>query len=379
VRRIAALILHSPCGETPAEQLVGAARRAFALDLVGVLRDAEMSEILISPADESFGSELQARGLTALPSGADEFHFGEVVRRVVRERRLDGLLYFGSGCGGLLSGRQVRQLIAFASRAEPAALLNNFYSCDFAAISRAEALLDVELPPIDNPLGLVLADHGIPCHSLPRDAASQFDIDTPTDVLLLAHSGRGGDAIRALVAERRLSHPDADRLCALLSDRTSWVYLLGRVSPQTWRTFEQAVACRTGGVIEGRGMRAAPADREPLLCQALRDGDVEVFFERLSRAADGAIIDTRPFLARHGELPPAAVRFASDLLRPEEVEDPLWAAFTRCARDAAIPVLLGGHSLVSGGLLLLSETCWKGRDLARRLHPETIEWQKESR
>jgi hypothetical protein len=101
---------------------------------------------------------------------------------------------------------------------------------------------------------------------------------------------------------------------------------------------------------------------------------IDSFFERLERSTDAAIIDTRPLLAATEPLPPPNDRFASDLLRPELVEDPLWKAFTQAAIDSQIPILLGGHSLVSGGLYLLAEACWKDRELRRRLHPDTIEF-----
>jgi hypothetical protein len=101
------------------------------------------------------------------------------------------------------------------------------------------------------------------------------------------------------------------------------------------------------------------------------------FFERLASAADGAVIDSRPLLAAGGRLPPAHDRFASDLFLAEEVADPRWRAFTEAAAAASIPVVLGGHNLVSGGLFLLADQCWKGRNLPRRLHPEPFDWKEE--
>ena len=121
-------------------------------------------------------------------------------------------------------------------------------------------------------------------------------------------------------------------------------------------------------------MRAYPGGKAPLLGMTLKEMGIDSFFERLARSTDAAIIDTRPLLALGGLLPPMADRFASDLLRPELVEDPLWKAFTQAAIDSPIPILLGGHSLVSGGLYLLAEACWKDRELRRRLHPNTIEF-----
>jgi hypothetical protein len=50
--------------------------------------------------------------------------------------------------------------------------------------------------------------------------------------------------------------------------------------------------------------------------------------------------------------PAAEDRFASDLLLPEGIRDPWLRKLTRSAREAPIPVLLGGHSLVGPGVRL---------------------------
>jgi len=47
-----------------------------------------------------------------------------------------------------------------------------------------------------------------------------------------------------------------------------------------------------------------------------------------------------------------------------QARDPFLRDFTRAALEAPIPVLLGGHSLMSGGLMALNEYAWKQRDIA---------------
>jgi len=209
------------------------------------------------------------------------------------------------------------------------------------------------------------------------DAETQFDIDTPTDLLVLRASSRGGPAIRTFVESLDVPHPFLPRLLDQLTDRTALVHFLGRVSPRTWAGVEPEIACRTGGAIEGRGMRAGTHTHVPFVRQTITEDGINQFFRRLAHACDGAVIDTRPLLAEDGILPCSADRFASDLLRPNAVSDPRWRSFTEAALDAPIPVLLGGHSIVSGGLYLLAEACWMGRDLDRRLHPEPFDPDEE--
>jgi hypothetical protein len=176
--------------------------------------------------------------------------------------------------------------------------------------------------------------------------------------------------LRAHCARLEIEHPTLDRALEILTDRTALTLLVGRLSPLTWSQFETEVACRTSALSEGRGLRAHATRYAPWLRQAVTQDGPRVVFERLEEACDAAWIDSRPLLTEAGRMPPAGDRFASDLFRPDEISDPAWRDFTLAARDARIPIVLGGHSLVSGDLYLAADACWKGRNLARRLHPE---------
>jgi hypothetical protein len=376
MRRVAGLIFHAPLGESRGERLVEEGRWAAALGLARRLRAAGLEEIyVVTPSAARCPG---AEGVVEfILSETSNFHFGRVFARLIARLGLHGVLYFGSGAGGLLEEEDLGRLVEFAGRETSQALFNNFYSCDFFALSGARCLLNIDLPPIDNPLGFVLSDAGIPCLSLARTAATQFDIDTPTDLLLLARSGLGNPELHAFCTTIQQSHPTLDRALATLTDRAAVTCLVGRLSPITWSQFETQVACRTSALVEGRGMRAGASRHVPWLRQSLLDDGPEAFFDRLAGACDAAWVDTRPLLAAPDALPPAAVRFASDLFLSDDVLDPAWRAFTNAALGSSVPIVLGGHSLVSGGLYLAAEACWKGRNLLRRLHPEPLAWEKE--
>lgn len=377
MNRIVAAIFHPPMGTTEPERFVEAGRLAATDDLIRALRPS-VDEILVVTGGHGSVGSLRRFDVRLVESDRGRpFHLGETLQRLVREDEIGTLLYFGSGSGGLLSGDSIDTLIAFAQRDEPGALFNNFYSCDFAVFASAAFLLRTALPENDNGLGFALSDAGIPCFTLLRSVETQFDIDTPTDLLLLRASGKGGETVRRFLEARTFEHPTLPGVCGHLSDRSSFVHLSGRINPTTWGVFERRVACRTSGVIEGRGMRAY-GDPCPLLLQRiLREVGATAYFARLAQVSDAAVIDTRPLLAAGNRLPPAYDRFASDLFRVDEIEDPYWRVFTQAAVDASIPVLLGGHSVVSGGLYLLAEAGWKGRDLVRRLHPEPFTGRKD--
>lgn len=113
----------------------------------------------------------------------------------------------------------------------------------------------------------------------------------------------------------------------------------------------------------------------------------QAFFRELSETAQAAFVDTRVLFAhRQGRLRresggaaagfeqavPAAEaageefglseqdRFFADLGLYEEVADPWLREFAEAAAEAPIPVLMGGQSLVAGGLRLLQEMILPG-------------------
>ena len=372
MKRTGAVLFHPDAGESELERMVASAREASARDLVGTLQPL-VCEVVVACSPNA-ASRFEAAGASTLAiTDESKFHFGDTLKRMIREHALDSAVYFGSGSGTLLSQEQLQTIVDFTARVETSALFNNFYSCDFAAFSNAAALLALPLPSTDNAMGFLLADSGIRCYSLPRSLETQFDLDTPIDLLLLRTADRGGRFLKEVLEQYPIEHPSLKQLTRHLIQRTSLVYLVGRVSPVTWQAFEQQVACRTAGMIEGRGMKAYADRQPPVLSSLFRESGFGDFFHALENSADAAIIDSRPLLALKGVLPSTEERFSSDLYRISELKDPIWTEFTQQARDCSIPILLGGHSLVSGGLHLLSEICWKERNLPRRLHPDPYE------
>ena len=90
------------------------------------------------------------------------------------------------------------------------------------------------------------------------------------------------------------------------------------------------------------------------------------FFQTLGQLGNAAFIDSRVIFHHFRLELPAPDRFLSDLGQPHEIQDPFAREFTQTALEAPIPVVLGGHSLISGGLLALVEAAWLENDERRR-------------
>ena len=92
-----------------------------------------------------------------------------------------------------------------------------------------------------------------------------------------------------------------------------------------------------------------------LLGFVLEDLGAEYLVERLDGISDAIFWDTRVLLGHLGRWPDEADRFEADLGRWERVRDPALARLCRAAGQAKHPFVLGGHSVVAGGLRLLVE------------------------
>ncbi len=136
---------------------------------------------------------------------------------------------------------------------------------------------------------------------------------------------------------------------------------------------ETDLACRKRVFSEERGMRAsgreARGEVRSLLGFYLASVGPWRFFESLGELGQAAFVDSRVLFSHLGLRPTAADRFHSDLLEVEAIVDPLIREFTAAARAAPIPVLLGGHSLVTGGLWTLIDAAWQERDRQLGISP----------
>jgi hypothetical protein len=377
-------------GGSPVEDMLATALQAAALDsleealgtgaFAGAILATDAAERL--PVHPARLSGRQAGGPAGpedhLPPGVTvdpdrgPFHFGRRLAGIIEQHRLESIVYFGAGSVPLFRGSDFTAIASGLSATSRIVISNNFYSGDLIAFRPASALLEAEPPAVDNALPRLLRDQAdLESQPLPRSTATQFNIDSPADLAALAlHSGAsgGGPRLSCLLRSLDLDLAPYRRCLPLLTNPSAEVLVAGRVGSQVWQYLERETACRVRVFSEERGMAAAARERvgaRSLLGYHLQAVGLVRFFEELATLGDAAFIDTRILLAHLGLHPSRADRFLSDLGRAMEIEDAFLREFTEAAAEAAIPVLLGGHSLVSGGLMALIETAWREYD--RRL------------
>jgi hypothetical protein len=251
------------------------------------------------------------------------------------------------------------------------ALTNNRFSSDVAAISDAAALRALPPLPSDNALPRWLEERaGFRVEELPGRERLAVDLDTPLDVALISLVPGAPRQLRSLAVQRGLEIPRLAELRALAADPRRELLIFGRSSSRTLRWLEGHVRCRVRFLAEERGLRAssplaiggtAPLRTRPPASSigALVAGrGPEALAGIVAELSDGAILDSRVLMAgRFGAdedaWPSPEDRFASDLLLPDAVGDPWLRALTASAASAAIPILLGAHTVVGPGVPIL--------------------------
>jgi hypothetical protein len=363
------LVLTPPAGRSAAEQWLARGQRAAAADLTGILQEIDgIGPIYALCAESDDQAMLAERGVLSFKGGTDTFQFGEALARFAAEHAGERMAYFGGPSAPLLASETISAAFAEVRQAEkPFAVVNNLHSSDWVILNHCQALTRLtDRLPSDNQLGWILShEAGFQVNALPPSAESRADIDTPADLLLLKDHHRLGVKLRAVLE----SQPDAgatriDRLRRLVSTPGEALGIIGRASSHVWSELERRSEIWVRLFVEERGMlasgRAARGEVRSLIAMAVDEWGAERFVERMGELVGGLIWDTRVWMSHRGPWPPAADRCASDLGWVDEVHDPALRELTRAAASAPMPVLLGGHGVVAGGLYAFLESLESG-------------------
>jgi hypothetical protein len=259
---------------------------------------------------------------------------------------------------------------------------NNRFSTDAFVVAGDldRALVALEGCPTDNAAVRCLEAAGFRSRDFSDAPWSRFDVDTPLDLALLRlatrlpgarpldGSVRGHLEMAVMPGGRRLELPGLERLASVIRDREAELVVAGRVPSSAWAYLETEAACRVRCFVEERGMRSARGGRPRSLLGdwVSRLGAGELVRE-LATLGDAVILDTRVLMAALGgssdaaAWPPEEERFASDFLDSAGIRTAWLAELTDAAAAAGVPVLLGGHALVSDGLHILVDVAWLGR------------------
>lgn len=360
---VTAVIFEGNEAHSAVEEMFNRVRHAALADTVDKLLSLpEVGRvILVTNRPELAGlctaARFSARVNSFSPAG---FHFGRQLLALVNELHIGPLLFLGGAALPLLS----REELACASRLllekQGRFVANNVQSADIIGVNPATVLKCYPPPATDNALTLSLRyDAHFEQVLLPTTIGTQFDLDTPGDLPVLAASPFGGQRLRRCLDALPLDLTTVRQLKNVLQGEWRELALLGRVGAPAIARLNSHFKVRLRVFSEERGMKALGREERgevvSLLGLWLAETGPERFFRALTEVAHAALIDTRVLFAALQKNLTAADRFYSDLGQDENITDEWAREFTRAARQCGIPVLLGGQTLVGGALFLLTE------------------------
>lgn len=347
---------------SPVEKELFQVRKAVLLDNINRLfQFSGMLErvVLVTSYEEIFREASLLPGVSVHRS-AEPFHFGEVLESMVFEYQMEKVLYLGSAVFPLLSEKEIEYMFNRLAGEKNTVWTNNAQSSDIVAFTPGAALSRIPLSAMDNSLAVDLRDYGnLDMHLFPPSAGVTFDLDTPSDYLLLGCLKGTGPRTRAALNSSPLDFTAVQKAVEVLDGDYLEAALMGRVGAPLIAHINHNLKLRLRIFSEERGMKALgrldKGEVVTLLGYFIEEIGLEKFFRYLEEVVRVAFIDTRILFAHFKLNPATEERFLSDLGRWQQIEDPWIREFTRLSVECGIPVILGGHSLVSGGLWALTD------------------------
>ncbi len=362
--KLTALVVVGGMGKGVLERALRGAHQAAARDLLArLLRTGWIDRAIVVSDDAAWANELTDLPVTVdIDPPGETFHFGRRLADLIKRHDVKRVLYSGGASAPLMDTHAWEHALHRLARADRLVMTNNVHSCDWLGVAPAgDALPWIAQAASDNALAWQLANQaGFPSEALPVSAATRFDLDTPLDLLMVQRHPAIGPHLRTFLDSLEWEAPQLDLILSEMKQEGGSLALVGRVSSAAWYALERGTRCWVRVFSEERGMRASGRQERGEVRSWLSDYldlvGFEEFFRELAGLANGVFFDNRVILAARKLWPSAADRFNADLYRWEDVEDPFLRRFTRAAAESQTPILLGGHSVVAGGLMALVES-----------------------
>lgn len=363
-------------GDSQPERYLNRALEANTLDLLKKTDSVSGFErrILITNSDYLIDSCTSDNPGVSVERSSGHFHFGKFLFDIIRSYDIDNLFYIGGGSGPLFTEKDFESIASFLVESSGVLLANNFYSADMIGLSPAEEILKVDPPEKDNELGWLAREAGFEPHEMTRNAKTQLDLDTPADLIPLKLSGRAYGRLKDYLSAVSSENTRIGNILPQFTDQESRLVLAGRLGASTWSYMEKNAACQIDVISEGRGSYGGDGKRGSgtlWLGKTLQDLGPEQFIRSFGEKGSGFFLDTRVLFDFVGDWPSRKDRFSSDLLNSSDIEVDYLRDLTRAAREYPKPVVLGGHSMVSGALYLLTDVAW------RLTEPESVNIRPE--
>ncbi|MDE2966262.1 MAG: hypothetical protein OXS30_02070 [Chloroflexota bacterium] len=340
--------------------MVDEARAAVVRDTASRARQAGFHRVRVF-------STVEIDGLPVERTRPDE-PVGSIVSRAAAGLETP-VCYAGSGMPAM-SSQDWSQVITLLE--DGRAVSNRMFSCDWVGVPSARMLAVAEKEEVDNRFARRLRDESaVEVLLFERSPRVLFDLDTPADLAVLAACSEVGSLqigteLRLVIGQWwDLLGPAVDRAAEafeVMTRHEAELMISGRVSGSDWSVVDRDTSCRVRVLSEERGLRTRGVPARSLLASLYEYAGTEGFVTRLSAVCDSMLWDTRPFFLHLGWNPTRSDRFWSDMGRWDEIADARLRDLVRGL--APHRALMGGHSLVAGGMLAGIDQAWTRRELS---------------
>ncbi|RQD76316.1 MAG: hypothetical protein D5R97_04540 [Candidatus Syntrophonatronum acetioxidans] len=366
VEKVNAVIFEGGNPVSSIEKLMTQVRYAILLDnIIKINKVREIDKVFLCTNYPKLASEASSLGVEVIQTSTEEFHFGKALQGIINDYSLENVFYVGGASVPLIQPEEMSRICQILMSRSPVLLSNNSQSADLVAFRPAHLINKINLPGMDNMLANILRDEaGFELELMPMSLGVSFDLDTPTDILVLAASSFAGERTREVIDKLDLDLDRVLRAKKVMAGYYEDIILMGRVGAPVIAHINTNLKCRLRIFSEERGMKALgrldQGEVEAMMGFFMEEVGISKFFRYMERVAACAFIDSRVLFAHYKFNFSEQERFYSDLGKYQELENPFLREFTRESVESCIPIVLGGHSLISGGLWALADEISKG-------------------
>ncbi len=355
--------------ESPVEKIMVQVRYAVLLDNISKMKEVkEIDKIFLSTNYQELAREAASLGVEVIEtSSSEDFHFGRMLQSIINDHGLDNVFYVGGASVPLIQPEELSRICKILMSGSKVLLSNNSQSADLVAFRPTHLINEINLPAMDNMLANILRDEaGFELELMPMSLGVSFDLDTPTDILVLAASSFAGEHTRETINNMDLDLTRLLQAKKVLAGYYEDIILMGRIGAPVIAHMNTSLKCRLRIFSEERGMKALgrldQGEVEAMMGFFMEEVGVKKFFRYMEKVAACAFIDSRVLFAHYKLSLTESERFYSDLGMYHKLKEPFAREFTYESVHSNIPVIFGGHSLVSGGLWALTDEVSSGID-----------------
>ena len=356
-------------------QLMLTVRYATCLDMIEKLKSLPhlFERVILATNYPDLAKQAEDLGVIIYPTLTEDFDFGGTLKHIISSFNVEKALYISGAGSPVMTALEFASIATTLNESDDLVYVNNVQSADIVGWVPANRLLNIESEMRDdNSLGYILRRDGqLHRRLMPHSVGVHFDIDTPTDILMAKLLRLGGErtlaALDALPANWNLEPYERVQNILAQRDFVPGLWMSGRIGGPVIQQINTFILARLRVMSEERGMKSMGKEQQvnSFVGSFIAEAGISAFFKYLEQSVHVALIDTRPLFMHFKQAQTEHDRFMSDLGLWQEIEEEWIRDFTRAATECSIPVILGGHTLILGGIWALSEDIHHKREERR--------------